>query len=115
MPASGIRDENVYNNATVNVGTNDSPTINNDGRGVWSLVVRQGGGGTLTFSVLVSVDGTNFMQAGPNLSAVTIGTPQRSVYAVGSTQGPIVEPFIRVRAVVATSNATAVFADLIGQ
>lgn len=115
MAASGIRDENFYSNSTINVTAGvDTPVINNDGRTVWSLIARQGGGGTLTLSVLVSTDGVNFVQAGPNLSAVTIGTPQRTVYAVNSTQGPIVEPFIKVHAVVATSNATGVFVDLVG-
>ncbi len=107
-----IRDEQVYNNATVAVGTNNGQTITNDGRSVWSLVVRQGGGGTLTFAVQVSMDGTNWLQAGPALSAVS--GSQRTVYAVGSTQGPITEPYIRVQAVVATSSATGVFADLVG-
>lgn len=107
-----IRDEQVYNNSTVNVGTNNGPTLTNDGRAVWSLVVRQGGGGTLTFAIQVSMDGANWIQAGPALSAVS--GSQRVVYAVGSTQGPLVEPFIRTQAVVATSNATGVFADLVG-
>ncbi len=114
MTAIGIRDEQALNNATVVVGTFDSPTYNNDGRAIWSLVVRQGGGGVLTMSVMVSTDGINFVQAGPALAAVTIGTAQRTVYAVGSTQGPLVEPFIKVRAVVTGSSATGVFADLLG-
>lgn len=109
------RDEQVYNNSTVNVTAGaDSAIYNNDGRTVWSLIARQGGGGVLTLSVMVSVDGINFVQAGPALAAVTIGTAQRTIYAVNSTQGPITEPFIRIHTVVATSNATAVFVDLIG-
>ncbi len=111
---TGIRVEEAVINATLAVGAIDSPIINNDGRREWVMYALQGGGGVMLLSLMVSVDGINFAQAGPALTAATIGVIQRTVYAEASAQGPIVEPFLRIHAVVTVSPATGVFIDLIG-
>jgi hypothetical protein len=111
-----IRSETILSNASLTAGTFQSATLNNDGRSVWSLVIRAAGPGaspSLTFSVLVSMDGTNWIQAGPNLTAIVAAGNQRNVYAIGSTQGPIVEPFIQVQWVV-VSTWSNVNASLVG-
>ncbi len=111
---TGIRVEEVVIGATLTVGAADSPIVTNDGRREWVMYALQGGGGVMLLALMVSVDGINFAQAGPALSAATIGTIQRTVYAEASAQGPIVEPFLRVHAVVTVASATGVFIDLIG-
>lgn len=112
---------NLLNNATVTANGN-STVITNDGRTSWVLLVRvanapTGTSPTLTFSVQVSVDGVNFVQAGTaSLASITAAGSQRTVYAVNSTQGPIVEPFIQVFWTVGgtTPSFTGVYADLVG-
>ena len=108
---------NIINNATFN-GTVTSPVLSNDGRVVWVLIVRTGAvttTPTLTPAVNVSVDGVNFVQAGPAITAISTASTNRYVYAVNSTQGPIAEPSIQV---VCTFGGSGSFAntsvDLIG-
>lgn len=115
-----IRDEQLLVNSTVNA-SGASNVFNNDGRSVWVLVVRNGAPSgttpTLTFALMVSVDGTNFVQAGPNLTALNAAGSQRTVYAINSAQGPIVEPFVKVTWAIggsASPSFPSVFADLIG-
>lgn len=114
---SPIRRESLLSNATVVVGTAQypaSPGILNDGRSIWVLIVRCAAVASLTPSVLVSPDGTTFVQAGPAITAITTPGNYRYVFAVNSTQGPIVEPYIQVQLVDGTSSATGVYVDLIG-
>jgi hypothetical protein len=106
-------DNVIISNATVTVGTTNSATINNSGERTWVLLVRQGGGGTMTVQPRVSTDGSNWALVGTP-HAVTIGTIGRFVYGLGSTDGPIIEPFIQIQAVVTVSSATGVFGELVG-
>lgn len=116
-----IRDEQVLSNATI-TANGASGVINNalDGHTIWVLDVRNGAGTgttpTLTFAVMVSVDGVNFIQAGPALASLVGAGIQRTVYAVNSAQGPIIEPFFKVTWTISgtTPSFPAVYADLIG-
>ena len=108
-----IRGEQALSNVTLN-SSGTGPWIANDGRSVWSLFVILGtanGTPSVTFRVEVSPDQVNVATAGPALSALTASGSQRTVYAVGSTQGPITEPFLRIawtwNAGTSFSNSTA--------
>jgi len=103
----------IVSNATLTVGTTNSATVANGGERTWVLLVRQGGGGTLTVQPRVSTDGSNWALVG-TAHAVTIGTIARFVYGLGSTDGPIIEPNIQIQAVVTGSSATGVFGELVG-
>src|SRR6266849_2404085 len=98
-------DNIIVSNATLTVGTTNSATVNNSGERTWVLLARQGGGGVLTVQPRVSTDGANWALVGA-AKAVTIGAIGRWVYGLGSTDGPIIEPFIQIQAVVTVSSAT---------
>lgn len=106
-------DNIIVSNATLAVGTTNSATVANGGERTWALLVRQGGGGTLTVQLRVSTDNTNWVLIGAAAHAITIGVIARFVFGLATGDGPIVEPFIQVQAVVTGSSATGVFAELV--
>jgi hypothetical protein len=106
-------DNVIVSNATLAVGTTNSASVPNGGERTWVLLVRQGGGGTLTVQMRVSTDGSNWALVG-TAHAITIGTIARFVYGLGSTDGPIIEPFMQIQAIVTGSSATGVFGELVG-
>ena|SRR5258708_4643347 len=96
-----IREEVVVNNATFSA-TITSPTITNDGRNVWTVLVKTGAvttTPTLTVTVNVSIDGVNWVAAGTG-PVISTATTQRLTFANTTTGAsafpPIVEPYIQV-------------------
>ena len=105
-----IHGETILSNAALSAGTFTSGVIPNDGRTAWSLLTRATGPGaspSLTLSVLVSVDGVNFVPAGTGVALTAAGN-QRLTFAPGGSGTapnfpPITEPFIQVQWVVVST------------
>lgn len=100
MP-NAIRQEQVINNASF-TATVTSPVYTNDGRSAWVLVSKVGAittTPTMTTSIYGSFDGTTFFLIDTQTVINSANGVQRTVYAIGSTKGPILEPFIQVQSV----------------
>lgn len=90
----------VHNNVSVSA-SGSSQVFRNFGQKKWMLTVIVNGTPTgttptLTYAVQVSSDGTNFSNKGGALAAITAAGAQRTIYAPGSTQGQITEPYVKV-------------------
>ena len=107
---ANIRQELVVNNANF-TATVTSPVFQNDGRATWVLVSKVGTATTtptMTVSITASLDGTNFYTVDTQTVINASNGSQRTVYAVGTTKGPILEPYIQV---VATFGGSGSFAS----
>lgn len=112
-----IRDEQIVNNASFTATVTSNP-IANDGRLSWVLVIRTGAittTPTLTASIQGSMDGVTYYTIA-TLSAInSANAVQRTVFSPNSTQGPLVEPFLKVVLTFGGSgNFAATYADLVG-
>ena len=90
----------VHSQATVSAN-GSSPVFNTAGHKRFQLNVvianaPTGTSPTLTFKVMVSSDNISFAQKGGALASLNAAGVQRTLYANGSTQGQVVEPFARV-------------------
>jgi hypothetical protein len=105
-----IRQEDIINNANF-TATVTSPSIANDGRTAWVLVSKVGAmttTPTMTVTINASFDGVSWYLIDTQTVINSANAVQRTVYAVGSTKGPILEPFIQV---VATFGGSGSFAN----
>ena len=96
---AAIRIEPIIWPAATFSATVTSLAIQNDGRVVWELVVNTGAlttTPTLTPLVQASPDGITFFNVGAAITAISTQSLNRYIFALGSTQGPILEPFIKV-------------------
>lgn len=109
---AALRQETIINNATFS-STVTSPAIPNDGRSAWVLVSKVGAmttTPTMTVTINASLDGVNWYLIDTQTVINAGNTVQRTVYAIGSTKGPILEPFIQV---VATFGGSGNFANTV--
>lgn len=108
----GIRQEALINNQTFSATVTGS-AITNDGRAAWVLTSVVGAmttTPTLTVRLDGSFDGTTWFTIDTQTVINAANGVQRTVYAIGSSKGPILEPYLRV---VATFGGTGNFANTI--
>lgn len=96
---ASIRAEPIILPAATFSATVTSGVIANDGRVVWELVINTGTlttTPTLTPKIQASVDQVNWFQVGAAITPISTASLNRYVFALGSTQGPILEPYLQV-------------------
>lgn len=97
---AAIRQETIINNATFSA-TVTSPALANDGRASWVLVSKVGAmttTPTMTVTISASFDGVSWYLVDTQTVINAANSVQRTVYAIGSAKGPILEPFVQVAA-----------------
>jgi hypothetical protein len=90
----------VINNTAISA-SGSSAVFRNFSNRKWmlSVIVPTTPTGTtpsIVFALQVSTDGISFSNKGGALAAITAVGSQRTLYGVGTTQGQVVEPFVKV-------------------